>query len=74
MNKKNDEAILESTQLGPGVPDIKPDFKVRKIMGMNGTCYVALPKEFVEQNRLKPGDKLICMFGANCKFLPISDN
>lgn len=74
MSKKSCDRVLEPGQLGPGVPDIQSEFKVRKIMGMNGTCYVALPKEFVEQNRLKPGDKLICMFGANCKFVPISDN
>jgi len=66
--------MAEATQLTPGVPNVEPTFKARKIMGMNGTCYVALPKEFVEQNRLKPGDKLICIFGVNCKFIPISDN
>lgn len=45
--------------------------KTRNVINHNGSCYICLPKSFVQRHNIKPGDKLALLEGENLKIVPL---
>jgi len=52
----------------------KNPVKTRKVIVINGSCYICIPTEFVTRLGIQPGDKMAITAGEILKMMPVREN
>jgi bifunctional DNA-binding transcriptional regulator/antitoxin component of YhaV-PrlF toxin-antitoxin module len=51
--------------------DSKKKTAVRRVIYINGSCYICLPARYVERYGIKPGDEMALILGNPLQIVPM---